>query len=184
MTPGREEQPRILEIGLHMAAVPCHQVLLSFWKVRDMGLMEKLRSDLNDARRSRTDPARVALLSTLVGEAARVGKDQGNRETTDAEALAVVRKFVKNAEQTLADATRAGRATGPILAEVAILSAYLPAGVPGEEVERSVREILEAKGASGKAAMGVVVKGLKDRYGAAFDGAAMTPIAKRLLEGQ
>ncbi|WP_315923247.1 GatB/YqeY domain-containing protein [Mesorhizobium sp. SP-1A] len=148
-----------------------------------MSLLEKIRSDLVEARKARTDNAKIMLLNTLVGEAARVGKDAGNRETTDAETMAVVKKFVKNAEQTLVDLTKYGRDTGSIQNEIAILATYLPAAVPVGEVEKAVEEIVAGlDDPKAKSAIGMVNKALKERFGDAFDGSTMVPIAKRILE--
>lgn len=148
-----------------------------------MSLLEKIRSDLFEARKARTDNAKIMLLNTLVGEAARVGKDAGNRETTDAETMAVVKKFVKNAEQTLADLTKYGRDTGSIQGEIAILATYLPAALPVGEVEKAVEEIVAGlDDPKAKSAIGLVNKALKERFGDAFDGSTMVPIVKRILE--
>jgi len=147
-----------------------------------MGLASDIRKDLNAARKERSDKERVMLLSTLAGEVERVGKDSGNRETTDSEALAVVRKFVKNAEQTVADLAKAGRDAGHIQREIGMLEAYLPAAVSAAEVEAAARAILAGiAGGNPKAAMGAVIKGLKERFGDRFDGNAMVPVVKGIL---
>lgn len=152
-----------------------------------MSLLEKIRNDSTVARKAaiadKTLTPKVSLLSTLIGEAARIGKDAGNRETTDAETIAVIKKFVKNAEQTLADLTKVGRDTGDIQAEIAILTAYLPAALPVEEIEKAVEEIVAGlEDPKAKSAIGVVNKALKERFGDAFDGSTMVPIVKRILE--
>lgn len=147
-----------------------------------MNLIAKIRADLNAARKQRDDKERIMLLSTLVGEAERVGKDAGNRETTDAEATAVVRRFVKNAEQAVADMEKAGRDAGHIRREIGILGGYLPASVPEADVEAAVREIAAELDGKGKSAFGLVIKGLKVRFGDAFDGNSMASVAKRVLE--
>lgn len=147
-----------------------------------MGMASKIRDDLNAARKERADRERILLLSTLAGEVERVGKDSGSRETTDAEALAVIRKFIKNAEQTAADLGKAGRDAGHIQREIGILEAYLPAAVAEQEVESAVREILAGMaGGNPKAAMGLAIKALKERFGDRFDGNAMVPAVKRAL---
>jgi uncharacterized protein YqeY len=146
-------------------------------------MIEKIRSDLVEARKARTDNAKISLLTTLVGEAVRVGKDAGNRETTDAETMAVVKKFVKNAEQTQADLAKYGRDTGSIQNEIAILTEYLPAALPVGEVEKVVEEIVAGLADPlAKSAIGQVNKTLKERFGDAFDGSTMVPIVKRILE--
>jgi len=149
-----------------------------------MSLVKKVKEDLVAARKARTDNKKVMLLNTLVSEIEMVGKNAGNRESTDTEALAVVRKFVKNAQQSIDDLRRTGRDTGDIQYEIQILESYLPAAVPEADVEAAVREIIAANAEmKPKDLKGVVIKGLKERYGAAFDGRVMSAVTNRILEG-
>lgn len=149
-----------------------------------MSLIAKIKTDLLEARKARTDAARTALLTSLSSEIAMKGKTDGNRETTDEEALAILRKFVKNADQTLADLTKAGRDSGAVQHELAILKSYLPAAPTDEELEAAIGEILagsDATDAKPGAKRGIVMKGLKERFGDRFDGAAAAPVVGRVL---
>jgi uncharacterized protein YqeY len=149
-----------------------------------MSLITKIKSDLIEARKARTDKERIALLTTLSSEIAIVGKNDGNRETRDDEALAVIRKFVKNAEQTVGNLETAGRDTGPVKNELAILKSYLPTAPTADEIEAATREIVaSAENSGGKPAAlrGVVMKELKARFGDRFDGAAAAPVVGRVL---
>lgn len=149
-----------------------------------MSLITKIKTDLVEARKARTDKDRIALLTTLSSEIAIVGKNDGNRETRDDEALAVIRKFVKNADQTVTNLESAGRDTGTVTNELAILKAYLPTAPSEDEIEAATREIVAgAEGNSGKPAAlrGLVMKELKTRFGDRFDGAAAAPVVGRVL---
>jgi hypothetical protein len=149
-----------------------------------MSLITQIKTDLVEARKARTDKDRIALLTTLSSEIAIVGKNDGNRETRDDEALAVVRKFVKNAEQTLTNLETAGRDTGTVQNELAILKAYLPTAPTADEIEAATRDIVAgAEGGGGKpgALRGLVMKELKARFGDRFDGAAAAPVVGRVL---
>ena len=89
-------------------------------------LMERLRSDRTIARKARDEVA-SALLTALVGEAAMVGKNATPpRETDENEAMATVRKFLKNAEETRERLVSAGRDSSIVEREIGLLSAYLP----------------------------------------------------------
>jgi Uncharacterized conserved protein len=151
-----------------------------------MSLITKIKSDLIEARKARTDKERISLLTTLSSEIAIVGKNDGNRETRDDEALAVIRKFVKNAEQTLTNLEAAGRSAdaGAVQHELGILKAYLPTAPSAEEIEAAAREIVAgAESNAGKpgALRGLVMKELKARFGDRFDGAAAAPVVGRVL---
>jgi uncharacterized protein YqeY len=149
-----------------------------------MSLIAQIKTDLLESRKARTDAVRTALLTTLSAEIATVGKTKENRDTTEEEASAVVRKFVKNAGQTLSDLEKAGRDTGAIQHELAILKAYLPAAPTIEELEAAIVEIVAGSDATGGkpgALRGLVMKNLKDRFGDRFDGAAAAPVVGRVL---
>ena len=148
-----------------------------------MSLLDQIRADLIAARKARADSTKIMLLNTLVGEAERVGKDAGNRDTTDAETIAIIKKFAKNAELTKSGLEKFGRDAGSIQHEIAILATYLPAALPVEEIESVVMEIVDGlDDPKAKNAVGVVNKALKERFGEAFDGSTMVPIVKRILE--
>ena len=105
-------------------------------------LLDRIISDRDAARKERADQTAIALLTTLAAEAMKVGKDAGNRLPTDQETQSVVRKFIKNAEQTLADLEKVGRDTSVQKREIDILNSYLPAALPRDEVVKLVREIM------------------------------------------
>lgn len=65
-----------------------------------MTLIEQIRQKQIEARKARSVDA--SLLTTLLGEAEMVGKNAGNRAPTDEEVVAVVRKFIKNIDETIA----------------------------------------------------------------------------------
>jgi uncharacterized protein YqeY len=151
-----------------------------------MSLITQIKTDLVEARKARTDKDRISLLTTLSSEIAIVGKNDGNRETRDDEALAVIRKFVKNAELTVTNLLERGRSDdiGAVQHELAILKAYLPTAPSEDEIAAATREIVAgAEGNGGKPAAlrGLVMKELKARFGDRFDGAAAAPVVGRVL---
>lgn len=149
-----------------------------------MNLIDTIKADLLESRKARTDAARTALLNTLASEIAMKGKNEGNRETTNDEALTIVRKFVKNADQSFADLTKAGRDSGAIQHEIGILKAYLPKAPSVEELEQAIADVVagaDATGGKSGALRGLVMKTLKDRFGDRFDGASAAPVVGRVL---
>lgn len=120
-------------------------------------LLDTLRADQLAARKAK-DSIKAALLTTLVAEAARVGKDGGNRDSTDDEVLKTVQKFVKNAGETrtaLISRDGSADAINTVDAEIAILSAYLPKQLSDKEVTRLIQDFVEANlGAQMKDVMG------------------------------
>lgn len=82
----------------------------------------------------------ASLYTTLLGEAAMIGKNQGNRETTDAEVVAIVQKFLKNIAETKAALERAGKATDVQEKEATLLEALLPKQLTESEMQALATE--------------------------------------------
>ena len=59
-----------------------------------MSLIAQIKSAQLQLRKDRAT-VHAAALSTLIGEAETIGKDAGNREVTDAELTALLKKFIK-----------------------------------------------------------------------------------------
>ena len=89
-----------------------------------MSLLAQLKKDSMLARKA-ADSVRATLLSTLIGEAEMVGKNAGNRESTDDEVQQTIRKFLKNNQEALGVIKDAERRVA-LEQESAILTAYLP----------------------------------------------------------
>lgn len=142
-------------------------------------LLEKIRQASVEARFQKNTVA-AALLVTLYAEAARVGKDNGNRETTDAETQAVVRKFLKGLNETMA-VIKDGPAHDVALAEKGILEGFLPRQVAGDELKAVVHELVAALPERTPKSLGAVMGQLKARLGGAYDGAEATALVKQAL---
>lgn len=153
-----------------------------------MTLIEVLRRDQIQARKTRETPSdvvRATLLTTLLGEAVAVGKNQGNRDTTDEEVLKVMGKFLAGARETARQLQAAGRGSEVSLLECDILEKYLaqyaPKPLSEEELEAAVRAIAQELGATSAKDMGRVMAQLKARHAGAYDGAKASAVCKRVL---
>ena len=122
----------------------------------------------------------------MLGDAVRDARKKDVRLPTDIEMIGHLRKFVANAGVMAESFEKAGRVDEAVKsrAEAAILAGYLPAEVSAEDVRAFLLE-LKASGTipSGNAGLGAAVKSLKDKYGDAFDGKTMTPVAKEVVAG-
>ncbi len=142
-------------------------------------LLQTIRAASLDARKAK-DADRAALLVTLYAEAARVGKDAGNRDSTDDEVVKVVRKFLKGVEESLAVLTvEAARVRA--LNEKAILETFLPRSVSGAELESVVQAIVATLPERSPRQMGAVMKALKEQLAGAYDGNEASALVKKVL---
>lgn len=140
-----------------------------------MSLLNRLRADHLAARKA-NDSVRKGLLTALIGEAQMVGKNNGNRESTDAEVIGMVRKFIKNAEETKRVLPEAIKHTAQ--AEIDILVGYLPQQMD----ESQLREVIyQFRIANPHAKIGDAMKFLKERYEGQYDGKIASTAVKSVL---
>lgn len=144
-----------------------------------MNILQKIKQDQLEARKQR-DLIRAQLLTTLYSEAAKIGKDAGNRESTDAEVIAVVQKFIKtnNEFQNLQIAVAADQQQ-VLKIEAEILSSYLPTQLSSEEV----LSIIEQHFSEGKQDIGSLMRVFKDNYAGRYDAAVVSKLVKQKIVG-
>ena len=135
-----------------------------------MTLQERVDSDLKDAMRAK-DAAKLGVLRMLKSalKYSAIEKAGAEAQLDDAEAAQVIRKQVKQRQDSIESFEKGGR---PELAakekeELAILNAYLPQGLSADELAKIVRETISEVGATSKAQMGAVMKALQGESGRA-----------------
>jgi uncharacterized protein YqeY len=146
-----------------------------------MTLLEEIKATQLLARKG-NNQLMASLLTTLIGEAQSVGKNDGNRETTDLEVIAIVKKFIKNIDECLAVPSLSQEAGIKLVLEKKILSDYLPPQMSALELELTIQNIIAEIGASTKD-MGKVMGLLKQRHDGLYDGKVSSTIVKNMLAG-
>ena len=145
--------------------------------------IEQIKSDQLAARKARNSE-NVAFYSTLLSEIASVGKKQ-NRESTDAEAIDVVKKFLKGVNESIShfqkyqDDVSVKEKLETAQKEKALLEKLLPKMLTAEEI---VEIVISKYKAMGIVKMGDVMKELKKDYGSSVDGAIASKAIKQALE--
>lgn len=143
-------------------------------------LIEKIRNDMMAARRG-DDPVAKSLLVTLYSEASMVGKNKRNGDTTDEEAIAMVRKFAANTEETLRLLTERGQPAVAQSRELEILGTYLPQQLTEAELNKAIADIVALQPEKSSKVMGRVMSELKTRHGATYDGKRASELVKLAL---
>lgn len=141
-----------------------------------MTLLEQIKADQLQARIA-ADKAKASILTTLIGEAEMVGKNDGNRDTTDQEVIATIKKFIKNIDETIAVAG----STETLVAEKDALQVYLPRQLTEPELRVTIGNIIVTQGLSGPKAMGQLMGELKKNHAGSYDGALASRLVKELL---
>src|SRR5881394_109718 len=150
-----------------------------------MTLQERIDSDLKEAMRAK-DAARLGVVRMLKSalKYSAIEKSGPEAQLDDAEATQVIRKQVKQRQDSIESFEKGGR---PELAakekdELAILTAYLPQGLAADELAKIVRETITEIGATSKAQMGAVMKALQVKVAGRADGKTLSAEVQKQLE--
>ncbi|MEY2521270.1 MAG: uncharacterized protein QOF24_3029 [Verrucomicrobiota bacterium] len=149
-----------------------------------MTLPERIDSDLKDAMRAK-DAARLGVLRMLKSalKYSAIDKAGAEGQLDDAEASQVIRKQVKQRQDSIEQFEKGGR---PELAakekeELAILNSYLPKGLEADELAALVRATIAEVGATSKAQMGAVMKTIQAKVAGRADGKTLSQEVSRQL---
>ncbi len=147
-------------------------------------LTTQIQEDLKTAMKAK-DRERLAVIRALKTALTNAAIEKGGlgTELDDAEAMAVVRKQVKQRQDSATQFKDAGRdeLAAKEESEIAILETYLPAALSAEEVTQLVDAAVAETGASSKADMGKVMKLVQERAAGRADGRTLSQeVAKRL----
>jgi len=144
-------------------------------------LTEQIRADLTESMKART----AERTSTLRMLQAAIKNEQINagHELSDDEAMAVIRKGVKQRQDSIEQFTKGNRPelAAKEKAEIVILQAYMPPELSDSELESGLREIIASTAAQSKKDMGKVMKEATARYKGRADGKKIQEIVGRLL---
>ena len=145
-------------------------------------LLDRIKADSLEARKAKSLIA--GPLSALLGEIGTKEKTfSPARPITDAEAVAIVRKFLNGIEESLAAVKDLGgerieNERAKLLAEKAKFESYLPVQMS----EEAIRAVAEARKAAGEG-MGQIMAYLKANHAGAYDGGLASKVVKAALGG-
>ena len=148
-----------------------------------MTLQERIDSDLKDAMRAK-DAAKLGVLRMLKSALKYSAIEKSAEgQLDDAEAAQVIRKQVKQRQDSIEQFEKGGRAelAAKEKEELAILNAYLPKGLEADELAALVRDAIAEVGATSKAQMGAVMKALQAKVAGRADGKTLSQEVSRQL---
>jgi len=149
-------------------------------------LLEKIKSDLTAAQKERDE----LLVSTLryflsaVKDREIELRPQG-KEIDDVEVVSLIEKQIKQRKESIAEFEKAQRQdlVEKETKEMGILSAYMPAQMSEEEVQKLVDEAIFQSGAKAQSDMGKVMALLMPQTKGKADGAMVSRMVKEKLVG-
>jgi uncharacterized protein YqeY len=146
-----------------------------------MGLKEQITEDMKNAMRAK-ETAKLGTIRLLT--AAMKQKEVDERvELTDTHILAIIEKMIKQRKDSISQFEAGGRQDLADIekAELAILSAYMPASLSEAEVQSEVAAAVAATGAAGPQDMGKVMAVLKPKLAGRADMTAVSGLVKAAL---
>ena len=146
-------------------------------------LVNEIKNMLDKARKEKNKEA--SFLSMLYSEVAMVGKNNGNRETTNDEALKILQKTKHTTQEVIQTAIKTGRTdvVNKSEHELKIIESFLPVEKTREELDSIIESFLQETDRS-KKAMGIVMKKLKENFAGQYDGKVASEILKNKLSGK
>ena len=144
-----------------------------------MSLQQQIDNDLKEAMKAK-QAERLGVLRMLKAALKNVAIEKGGAAAVldDAESTAVIRKQVKQRQDSIESFTKGGR---PELAAKEILNTYLPKAMSAEDLAALVKEAIAEAGATSKAQMGAVMKIASAKAAGRTDGRALSMEVQRQL---
>lgn len=138
---------------------------------------ETIMSDLKEAMKAK-DTVALTTLRALKTALTNAAIESGNKDNVveEADALAIVRKQIKQRQDSIEQFEKAGRselAEGE-KAEITVLEKYLPTALSEDEVAAIVKEALTETGATSRADMGKVMGIVQAKAGGRADGKTLS----------
>jgi len=149
-----------------------------------VNLSERVDSELKAAMREK-NAVKLGVVRMLKSALsyAMIEKSGAQSELSDADAAQVIRKQVRQRQDSIESFEKGGR---PELAakekeELSILQSYLPQAMSADEISKVVRETIAEAGASSKAQMGAVMKALQAKVAGRADGKTLSAEVQKQL---
>jgi uncharacterized protein YqeY len=139
---------------------------------------EALRADLKNAMLAK-ERVRTSVLRALLAAAKNRAIELKQPALPESELVAIVRREIKQRNETLEFARKAERAetAAELAEEIALLEEYLPNQLGEEELRAAISTIVQDSGAK---SIGPVMKELTARYAGRFDGKLASRLAQEL----
>jgi uncharacterized protein len=151
-----------------------------------MDLSQRVDEDLKEAMRAK-NASKLGVLRMLKSALtyAAIEKSGAEGKLTDAETAQVIRKQVKQRQDSIESFEKGGRAelVAKEKEELSILQSYLPQAMSADELAKAVRETITEVGATSKAQMGAVMKALQTKVAGRADGKALSAEVQKQLSG-
>jgi len=135
--------------------------------------IDLIKADQLNARKAKLK-SRADILTVLYSECNIIGKNNGNRKTTDQECETQISKSLKNALEN----EKLGM---EVQEEIAIYKSYLPQKMTPEELKEVIIKLIHKESVQDVKGMGLVMKTLKTEFTNMYDGKLASTIFKEVI---
>ncbi len=147
-----------------------------------MGLRDQITEDMKAAMRAK-ETGKLNTIRLVIAEIKRKEVDERIEITDDQAVVTIVEKMIKQRKDSISQFEAGGRADLADIekAELAVLVAYMPAGLSDEEVAAEVAAAVAASGAAGPQDMGKVMAIVKPKLAGRADMTVVSALVKKAL---
>jgi uncharacterized protein YqeY len=150
-----------------------------------MSLKQQIESKLNEALKAKdknTYPT-LRLVVSAIKDAEIAGRSKGKKEVTDSEITAILKKMIKQRNESCEVYKKAGRKEllESETKEIEVISIFLPKQLSEGEIKKICQETIKAVGATSMKDMGKVIGVLKSKHADTIDFSKVSLIMKELL---
>ena len=150
-----------------------------------MSLKKQIEEKLNEALKAKdknTYPT-LRLVVSAIKDAEIAGRTKGQKEMSDSELTTILKKMIKQRNESCEVYKKAGRSELLEIEnkEIKVISAFLPKQLGEEETKKICEEAIKSSGASSMKDMGKVMGVLKSKHADTLDFLKVSSIIKELL---
>jgi len=147
-----------------------------------MSLAEKISADVKDALKS-GDKSRLSILR-MIKSSIKNKEIEKSESLTDEETSAILRSFLKRANESIEQFTIAGRTdlVEKEKEESEIIQNYLPRQLNEDQTKEIVSNAINEVGATGPGDMGKIMKAIMAKASGQIDGKLASKLVKEMLE--
>ena len=153
--------------------------------ILNISLKKQIEEKLNEALKAKdknTYPT-LRLVVSAIKDAEIASRTKGQKEMTESELTAILKKMIKQRNESCEVYKKAGR--NELLEnetkEIQVISAFLPKQLSEEETKKICEEAIKSSGASSIKDMGKVMGVLKSKHADTLDFSKVSSIIKKLL---
>ena len=150
-----------------------------------MSLKIQIEEKLNQALKAKdknTYPT-LRLVVSAIKDAEIAGRSKGQKEMTDGDIIAILKKMIKQRNESCDVYKKAGR--NELLEnetkEIKVINVFLPKQLSEEETKKICKDVIKSVGASSMKDMGKVMGALKSKHSDTLDFSKVSSIIKELL---